>query len=122
MSHSVVSIADDASWRAQLRRVLIHCGSSLSCVKARYLRIRWAGGCDRIDAPRSGRAAQALAGIVLAAVTSRLVVTLLYGVRTLDVMTYLSATLVLFGVTLLAGLIPGRRATAIHPVEALREP
>jgi len=65
--------------------------------------------------------AGAAAGIALAAVTSRLVATLLYGIRPTDVTTYLSATGVLVGVALLACLIPGRRATSIDPTEALRE-
>jgi ABC-type lipoprotein release transport system permease subunit len=47
--------------------------------------------------------------------------TLLYGVRPSDITSYLSATAALFGVALLACLIPGRRATSIDPTEALRQ-
>lgn len=65
--------------------------------------------------------AGALAGIALAALTSRLLTTLLYGVRPTDVTTYLSAVGLLVAVGLLACLIPGRRATSIDPTQALRE-
>jgi ABC-type antimicrobial peptide transport system permease subunit len=65
--------------------------------------------------------AGAAGGIALAAVTSRLMTTLLYGIRPTDVTTYLLAAGVLFGVALLACLIPGRRATSIDPTQALRE-
>jgi ABC-type antimicrobial peptide transport system permease subunit len=65
--------------------------------------------------------AGAAAGIALAAVGSRLWSTLLYGIRPSDPATYVSAAAVLFGVALLACLIPGRRATSIDPTEALRE-
>lgn len=65
--------------------------------------------------------AGAAAGIALAAVASRLMTTLLYGIQPTDVTTYLSAAGVLFGVALLACLIPGRRATSIDPTQALRE-
>jgi ABC-type antimicrobial peptide transport system permease subunit len=63
----------------------------------------------------------AAAGISLAAVTSRLMTTLLYGIRPIDVITYLSVAGVLFGVAFLACLIPGRRATSIDPIQALGE-
>ena len=46
---------------------------------------------------------------------------LLYGIRPSDITSYLSATGVLFGVALLACLIPSRRATSIDPTEALRQ-
>jgi len=60
-------------------------------------------------------------GILLAAIGSRLLGTLLYGVQPSDVLTHLAATAVLFGVALLACLLPCRRAVSIHPTEALRE-
>jgi putative ABC transport system permease protein len=60
------------------------------------------------------------AGLVLAAVGSRLMGRLLYGIHTADAITYLSATGVLWAVALLACLIPCRRATSIDPNEALR--
>jgi len=63
----------------------------------------------------------AAAGIVLAAVASRMMGALLYGIGPSDIATYLTATGVLIGVALLACLIPSRRATSIDPNEALRE-
>jgi predicted lysophospholipase L1 biosynthesis ABC-type transport system permease subunit len=65
--------------------------------------------------------AGAVVGLVLAALASRLVGTLLYGIHSFDTATYLAAAGVLIAVALLACLIPGRRATAIDPVRALRE-
>ena len=65
--------------------------------------------------------AGAAAGIALAAVTSRLMTTLLYGIQPTDITTYLSAAGVLSGVALVACLIPGRRAISIDPTQALRE-
>jgi ABC-type antimicrobial peptide transport system permease subunit len=62
-----------------------------------------------------------IAGIGLAAVASRFADALVYGIRTFDIATYLAALSILIAVALLACLIPGRRATAIDPVRALRE-
>jgi ABC-type antimicrobial peptide transport system permease subunit len=76
-----------------------------------------------IEILRSGgvlAATGAAAGIVLAAAASRVMGTLLYGIRPSDIVTYLAATGLLFGVALLACLIPSRRATSIDPTEALR--
>jgi predicted permease len=67
-------------------------------------------------------AAGAVAGIALTAAASRMLSTLLFGIRPSDLTTYLSATGVLFAVALLACLIPSRRATSIDPTKALREP
>jgi ABC-type antimicrobial peptide transport system permease subunit len=63
----------------------------------------------------------AVAGIVLAAMISKTLGSLLYGVRPSDVSTYLSAVCVLLGVAVAACLIPSRRAALIDPTEALRE-
>jgi hypothetical protein len=65
--------------------------------------------------------AGAAVGTVLAAAASTMLSTLLYGIRPSDLATHLSAAGVLFGVALLACLIPTRRATSIDPTEALRE-
>jgi putative ABC transport system permease protein len=59
-------------------------------------------------------------GIPLAAASSRLMGTLLYGIRAFDQITYLSAAGVLIAVAALASWIPSRRATSIDPNEALR--
>ena len=65
-------------------------------------------------------AAGAIAGIALAGLATRFLSALLYGVRSFDTPTYLAAVAALIAVALLACLIPGRRATAIDPVQALR--
>jgi ABC-type antimicrobial peptide transport system permease subunit len=62
-----------------------------------------------------------IVGIILAAAVSKFVGALVYGVRSLDTWAFLGAVAVLIAVTLLACLIPARRATAIDPVRALRE-
>lgn len=76
------------------------------------------------DVLRSGGVlaiAGTVAGVLLAVAASRLMRTQLYGVGPSDLATYLSAIVVLIVVALLACLIPGRRATSIDPIEALRE-
>jgi putative ABC transport system permease protein len=62
-----------------------------------------------------------IAGIGLAAGASRFVGAWVYGVPSMDTAAYLGAVMVLIAVALLACLIPARRATAIDPVQALRE-
>jgi predicted permease len=65
--------------------------------------------------------AGAVAGTILAVIASRLMVTLLYEVEPTDPATHLSAAGVLFGVALLACLIPSHRATSVDPTKALRD-
>jgi len=96
--------------------------------RTREIGIRLALGARRgqilADILRSGgvlASAGAVAGIALAAVASRLVATLLYGVQPSDVGSYAMATAALLGVAVLACLIPGRRAISIDPTQALRE-
>lgn len=59
-------------------------------------------------------------GILGALGGTRLLATLLYGVSTTDVATYLLVIALLGGAAFLASLIPARRATKINPTEALR--
>jgi putative ABC transport system permease protein len=66
-------------------------------------------------------AAGATVGVVLAAASSRMLGSLLFGIQASDLATYATATGVLLGAALLACLIPTRRATAIDPTSALRE-
>ncbi len=61
------------------------------------------------------------AGVVLAIATGRLVKGFLYGVKPVDVWTYLGVIVLLLLVGMLASLIPARRAAAVEPIQALRE-
>jgi predicted permease len=60
------------------------------------------------------------AGLLLAYATSRLLGTLLYGVRPHDPWTMAAVTLLLLASGLAASYLPARRAAGVDPVEALR--
>ncbi len=59
-------------------------------------------------------------GLVAAIALTRMMSSFLYGVRPIDLPTYVAAAAAISGVALLAGYIPARRATRIDPVTALR--
>ena len=59
-------------------------------------------------------------GLALSLLISRLLSRLLFGVGTLDPVTFVAAPLVLGAVALLAAYLPARRATRVDPVAALR--
>lgn len=61
------------------------------------------------------------AGLAIAFAVTRLMGTLLYGVSAADPVSYLAAILVLAAVSLLAALLPARRAARVDPVVALRQ-
>jgi putative ABC transport system permease protein len=65
-------------------------------------------------------AAGTLIGLILAAMLSRLLVSMLYGVQPLDVVTFVLVTVVLALTALLAMIGPAWRATRVDPVTALR--
>jgi len=59
-------------------------------------------------------------GLGAAAGLTRLMSTVLYGVSSLDPVTYVAVPLVLLSATVLASYVPARRAASVDPVEALR--
>jgi putative ABC transport system permease protein len=59
-------------------------------------------------------------GLLGSAMLARLITGLLYGVRALDPLTFVAASLLLSAVALLASYIPAQRVTTIDPLTALR--
>jgi predicted permease len=62
----------------------------------------------------------AAVGLVAAAGVTRLMSTLLFGVKALDPVTYAAVSALLIAAAVLASYFPARRAMAIDPVEAIR--
>jgi putative ABC transport system permease protein len=61
-----------------------------------------------------------LAGAVVAALSTRLFVSLMFGVSVLDPLVYLAMATLLSVVALVAAYVPALRATRVDPMEALR--
>jgi hypothetical protein len=59
-------------------------------------------------------------GLAGAAALSRLMTSLLFGVTTLDPITYVAMSALLVATALLAGYLPARRVTQVDPMQALR--
>jgi predicted permease len=60
------------------------------------------------------------AGLILAALSARIVANAIYGISPLDPLTYGAVGLVLVAVALAASYVPARRATKVDPIVALR--
>ena len=59
-------------------------------------------------------------GLLGAVAVTRVLRTLLFDVSPIDPITFAGAALVLFGIAVLAGYLPARRAAAIDPQSAIR--
>jgi ABC-type antimicrobial peptide transport system permease subunit len=59
-------------------------------------------------------------GLAVSAGLTRLISSLLFGVTPLDPVTYVAVPLALAAAAALAAYVPARRATRIHPLDALR--
>ena len=95
--------------------------------RTREIGIRMALGADRSSVRalilRQGFKLAAIGigiGLALAAVGSRLIESLLFGIRPLDPLTFAAASTLFGAVTLLASYIPARRAMTVDPMTALR--
>ncbi len=62
-----------------------------------------------------------VAGLLGAAVLTRVMASLLFGVSATDLATFSAVPVILAAVALLATYLPARRATRVNPVVALRE-
>lgn len=58
-------------------------------------------------------------GLILAFVFSQLIASVLYGVNTIDPLTFVGVPVILLGVAVVATWVPARAATRIHPQQAL---
>ena len=95
--------------------------------RTREMGIRMALGAEQSDITKlvtsNGARLAALGitiGVVAAAISSRLISSLLFGVTATDPMTFVFTALLLGAVTLLASYIPSRRAAGTDPIAALR--
>ena len=62
-----------------------------------------------------------VAGLIASASTASLLASVLYGVRPHDPAVFLIVPVILLAVAALASYLPARRATKVHPMNALRQ-
>jgi len=62
----------------------------------------------------------AILGLAAAAGLTRLMSSLLFGVKALDPLTYAGVAMILIAAAALASYLPARRATRVDPLDALR--
>jgi ABC-type antimicrobial peptide transport system permease subunit len=60
-------------------------------------------------------------GVIAAFASTRLLGTLLYDVKPVDPLVFAAMSLTMIGMGVLASYMPARRASAVDPVEALRD-
>jgi ABC-type antimicrobial peptide transport system permease subunit len=61
-------------------------------------------------------------GVTLALCTGRLVKSFLYGVKPLDVETYVVVVAALFVIGIISAVVPARRAARVDPMNTITEP
>ena len=59
-------------------------------------------------------------GVVAAVASTRLMAALLYEIKAVDPIVFVLMSLLMIGVGIMASYMPARRASLVHPVEALR--
>lgn len=96
--------------------------------RTRELGIRMALGADRTEIARlvigqaAGMAGLGIAvGFVLVFWVTRYVSSLLFGVVPMDLKTLVGVAALIFGLALVAGYLPARRAMRVDPIDALRQ-
>jgi putative ABC transport system permease protein len=59
-------------------------------------------------------------GVGVALVSTRLLGTLLFGVKAVDPVVFAAMSLMMLAIGLLASYMPARRASSVHPIESMR--
>ena len=62
-----------------------------------------------------------LIGVIAAVALSRVLSTLVYGVRPTDIPTFVSVAALLVAVSIIASALPAYRASHVNPLDALRD-